>query len=70
MSIELARRQDQILQIRGSVSLPSLIVNAGDNAAEKFIDFFTAQIRNRNTREAYARAVGNLWRGARNEASN
>jgi integrase/recombinase XerD len=39
-------------------SLPSLIVNAGDNAAEKFIEFFTAQIRNRNTREAYARAVG------------
>ncbi|MGH9398175.1 MAG: tyrosine-type recombinase/integrase [Terriglobia bacterium] len=39
-------------------SLPSPIVNAGDNAAEKFIEFFTAQIRNRNTREAYARAVG------------
>jgi integrase/recombinase XerD len=38
--------------------LPSLIVNAGNNAAEKFIEFFTAQIRNRNTREAYARAVG------------
>jgi site-specific recombinase XerD len=39
-------------------SLPSLIVDAGENAAEKFIEFFTAQIRNRNTREAYARAVG------------
>jgi site-specific recombinase XerD len=39
-------------------SLPSLIVNAGETAAEKFIEFFTAQIRNRNTREAYARAVG------------
>jgi integrase/recombinase XerD len=38
-------------------SLPSLIVDAGENAAEKFIEFFTAQIRNRNTREAYARAV-------------
>jgi len=33
-------------------------VDAGGNAAEKFIEFFTAQIRNRNTREAYARAVG------------
>ena len=39
-------------------SLPSLIVNAGETAAEKFLEFFTAQIRNRNTREAYARAVG------------
>lgn len=41
-----------------TASLSSLIVKAGDNAAEKFIEFFTAQIRNRNTREAYARAVG------------
>jgi integrase/recombinase XerD len=39
-------------------SLPAIVVNAGDNAAEKLIGFFTAQIRNRNTREAYARAVG------------
>lgn len=39
-------------------SLPALILNAGERAAEKFIEYFTAQIRNRNTREAYARAVG------------
>ena len=59
MTLELARRQDHTLQIRGGgTSLPSLIVDAGDNAAEKFIEFFTAQIRNRNTREGYARAVG------------
>ena len=39
-------------------SLPSLVVEAGETAAERFVEFFTAQIRNRNTREAYARAVG------------
>ena len=39
-------------------SLPSLIIAAGKHAAEKFIEYFTAHIRNRNTREAYARAVG------------
>lgn len=39
-------------------ALPSLIVDAGENAAERFIEYFTARIRNRNTREAYARAVG------------
>lgn len=39
-------------------SLPSLIVDAGGDAPEKFLEFFAARIRNRNTREAYARAVG------------
>jgi hypothetical protein len=43
-----------------AASLPSLIVNAGESAAEKFIEFFTVQIRNRNTRDTYARAVGQL----------
>ena len=30
----------------------------GDGAAERFIEFFTANIRNKNTRAAYRRAVG------------
>ena len=38
-------------------SLPSSIIAAGENASRKFIEFFTANIRNRNTRLAYARAV-------------
>jgi site-specific recombinase XerD len=38
-------------------SLPSPITAAGENASRKFIEFFTANIRNRNTRLAYARAV-------------
>ncbi len=37
--------------------LPRLFVDAGDKACRRFIEFFTANIRNRNTREAYARAV-------------
>jgi integrase/recombinase XerD len=37
--------------------LPALIESAGDRAAWRFVDFFTATIRNVNTREAYARAV-------------
>lgn len=39
--------------------LPALIVDAGDRAIERFMEFFTANIRNLNTRMAYARAV---WR--------
>ena len=37
--------------------LPSPIVAAGKNACRKFVEFFTANIRNRNTRQAYARAA-------------
>jgi integrase/recombinase XerD len=38
--------------------LPALITTAGERTAWRFVEFFTATIRNPNTREAYARAVG------------
>jgi site-specific recombinase XerD len=34
-----------------------LFRNAGEHASRRFVEYFTANIRNRNTREAYARAV-------------
>src|SRR3954470_22753998 len=37
---------------------PALISAAGDRAAYRSLEFFTAQIRNPHTRRAYARAVG------------
>jgi len=37
--------------------LPTLIAGAGQGAAHRFRDFFTVNIRNRNTRAAYARAA-------------
>ena len=37
--------------------VPKLIADAGDNASLRFLDFFTANIRNPNTRAAYAVAV-------------
>lgn len=37
--------------------LPAVIANAGDDAARRFVEFFTAEIRNPHTRDAYARAV-------------
>src|SRR5271157_5774114 len=36
--------------------IPELIAAAGPEVTESYIDFFTATIRNRNTRQAYARA--------------
>lgn len=37
---------------------PALVAAAGERAAYRFLEFFTAQIRNPHTRRAYARAVG------------
>jgi integrase/recombinase XerD len=37
--------------------VPSLFVNAGSDAVRRFIEFFTANIRNPNTRSAYAFAA-------------
>ncbi|HEY6262156.1 MAG TPA: tyrosine-type recombinase/integrase [Nitrospiraceae bacterium] len=43
-------------------AVPSLFLDAGEKASWRFIEFFTANIRNRNTREAYARAVNRFCR--------
>ena len=37
--------------------LPSLVASTGDHARTRFLEFFTAQIRNPHTRRAYARAA-------------
>jgi integrase/recombinase XerD len=41
----------------GLDALPAIIRANGERASRRFIEFFTASIRNRNTRMAYARAV-------------
>lgn len=41
---------------------PAIVNAAGERATYRFIEFFTAQIRNANTRRAYARAVGSFCR--------
>jgi site-specific recombinase XerD len=42
--------------------LPALIAGAGDRAALRFLEFFTVNIRNKNTRAAYARAAAAFLR--------
>src|SRR5258708_11651809 len=39
------------------MAMPSLIADAGDDAARSTLEFFTARIPHRNTREAYGRAI-------------
>lgn len=41
----------------GSIQLPVLVSHAGERAGMRFLEFFSANIRNPNTRRAYARAV-------------
>ena len=43
---------------RGGIKgVPALFLDAGEKAWWRFVEFFTANIRNKNTREAYGRAV-------------
>src|SRR5271166_6557274 len=51
------------LVITGSQSfIPVQVAAAGKEAAKRFIEFFTANIRNPNTRAAYARSVAGFFR--------
>jgi site-specific recombinase XerD len=45
------------VSVSGSVVIPAVIADAGEKAVRRFLEFFAATIRNRNTREAYYRAV-------------
>jgi integrase len=49
---------NQLVPFRSADAPPALVAAAGGRAQERFIEFFTANIRNRNTRRAYAQAVG------------
>ena len=41
--------------------MPALIADLGDEAAWRYVEFFTANIRNPHTRRAYARACGRFF---------
>jgi integrase/recombinase XerD len=57
MSQEIVPIPPRDLGRAGFEHLPTTITRAGERAAWRFIEFFTANIRNRNTRAAYAQAV-------------
>jgi len=44
------------------LTVPAIIADLGDNASKRFVEFFTANIRNKNTRAAYAQAVAQFLR--------
>jgi integrase/recombinase XerD len=54
----------QVVRVSPSpdVLLPSLIADAGERASWRFLEFFTVNIRNKNTRAAYGQAAGAFLR--------
>ena len=59
---ELAKTSPGIVAApTGGPILPAIIAGAGEKAGKRFIEFLTATIRNGNTREAYARAIGDFF---------
>ena len=45
----------------GEAALPAIVVAEGEQARWRFVEFFTANIRNPNTRAAYVRAIGQFF---------
>ena len=54
---KLVKYEPRKLSKTGRPIVPALIADAGERAGQRFVEFFTAEIRNRNTRLAYGRAV-------------
>ena len=70
MSTEIVVTSPRQLARIGFDALPSAIARAGDHAGRRFTEFLTANIRNKNTRLAYARAVGDFFRWWMNAVSS
>lgn len=49
-----------LMLVQTPSAMPTIISASGQRAAYRFVEFFTAQIRNPNTRRAYVKAVGDF----------
>ena len=47
--------------VLGTVVVPGMVADAGEHATRRFLEFFAATIRNRNTRAAYMTAVSRFF---------
>jgi integrase/recombinase XerD len=61
VSNEIIRREPSYVIGKSPGRLPALISRAGRKAEKRFIEFFTANIRNKNTRAAYHRGVTDFF---------
>jgi site-specific recombinase XerD len=51
------RKDQELATVSTAGLLPAVLRSAGPKAAKRFLEFFAANIRNKNTREAYYRAL-------------
>jgi site-specific recombinase XerD len=67
MTTDLVLATEKLPPAFASRPFPAVILQAGPEACRHFVEFFTANIRNPNTRKAYARAVSQFleWCDAR-----
>ena len=59
--IPAARTPAKARAARRGLVVPAAIAGAGDAAIRRFLEFFAATIRNKNTRRAYYRAVTDFF---------
>jgi site-specific recombinase XerD len=66
-NLSIYRRAPSIAVIGEPLVVPAIVAAGGKSASERFFEFFAANIRNLNTREAYYRAVVSFfaWAEAR-----
>src|SRR5437773_2117585 len=64
MTQEIVPISPRQLDRAGFAKLPQAIAKAGEEASWRFIEFFIANIRNKNTRAAYAQAVTQFFKWA------
>jgi integrase/recombinase XerD len=55
------RASKPVGSVRARMAVPAIVADAGDTAARRFLEFFAATIRNKNTRMAYYRAVTDFF---------
>ena len=59
--LTVSRPSGAVAAASASVVVPGLIADAGEHATRRFLEFFAATIRNKNTRTAYLHAVGRFF---------
>jgi len=57
----VAVQSSSLAVLSSSAVVPVLVASLGDQASWRYIEFFTANIRNSNTRRAYARACSRFF---------
>lgn len=62
MDGRLIKKSDENLAAGSASGVPSVVMAAGKKAGVRFVEFFTANIRNPNTRRAYHRACCDFFR--------